>query len=148
MNIEYMNLDNGMTIITNEDGEILKKDNVSEGELLLQNKIEKINTYLEQLKTKKEDCEGVLFISKGILKTQPLLIILGMICGHAISGFYGLVYAFVLLFFACGVNTLFWSVARALAKRRLTGNTAKIEKAEKRAQNKNISLMATPLWAL
>ena len=131
MNIEYMNLDNNITVVTNENGEILKRlNNISDKELLIENKIEKIDDKLEQIKKKVFDYEGLIFVSNSMLISQFFILIATAIFGHIINGLYGLIYAISFCLALCCVNSLFWGIVNPVAKRKLKGSIAKLEKAK------------------
>ena len=131
MNVEFMNLDDGKTIVTNEEGEIKKRDNTISGdELVLENKLEKINSEIEELKEKKGEHERVIEGSKFMLIGQIIPLLFAMSIGWFTARLYGLVYATLLGLVACGVNTLVWVIAKPISKRKVKGFTAELEKAE------------------
>lgn len=131
MNVEFMNLDDGKTIVTNEEGEIEKRDNTISGdELVLENKLEKINSEIKKLKEKKGEYERVIEGSKFMLVFQIVPLLFAMSVGWFTARLYGLIYAALLGLAACGVNTLCWGIAKPISKRKVKGFTAELEKAE------------------
>ena len=131
MNVEFMNLDDGKTIVTNEEGKIEKRDDTfSENELVLENKLEKINSEIERITEKKAEHERVIEGSKFMLVFQIIPLLFSMSVGWFMAKLYGLIYATLLGLIACGVNTLCWGIAKPISKRKVKGLTAELEKAE------------------
>ena len=132
MNQEYMNIGSDVSIVTDENGKIEKRmHNVSSNEVLTENKIEKILGELEKLNKKKDDCEGVIMCAKFMLKAQFVVVLFSSLIGFSVSRLYGLIYALLLCSVCCAVNSIIWGISSPIAKRRLKGTLAKIEKAEK-----------------
>ena len=131
MNVDYINLENGKSIITNENGEmIISETSISGDELLIKNKIENIDNKLAQLKKKILDYECLIFVSKSMLISQIFILIAAAILGHVINGIYGLVYASLFTLVMCGVNSLCWGIVNPITKRKLNGTIAQLEKAK------------------
>lgn len=78
MNKEFIVLSDGNVAITNENGQISKRpySNNSQEILLLENKIEIFNNKLKKLKKDLNDQEGVVFVSKWMLISQPIVLFL------------------------------------------------------------------------
>ena len=78
MNKEFIVLSDGNIAVTNELGHIEKRtynDN-SQEVLLSENKIEIIDNKLQKLNKELQNQEGVIFLSKKMLITLPILILL------------------------------------------------------------------------
>ena len=120
MNVEFMNLDDGKTIVTNEEGKIDKRDDTFSGdELVLENKVEKIDSEIKSLKEKKAEHEMVIEGSKFMLIFQIVPLLFAMSVGWFMAKLYGLIHATLLGLFACGVNTLCWGIAKPISKRKV-----------------------------
>lgn len=135
-----MILSDGNVAVTNEKGNILKRDNISNIEeiLLLENKIEIVDNKLSKLDKDLCDKKRMEFFTKNILKVQPILMLLGTVYGaiygllsssHDIMvsiiycGVQGSVNSIVI----CGAATIMYGVARLVNKKKMKQIIGKIE---------------------
>lgn len=139
MNKEFMVLSDGNLAVTNESGNISKRtsDNNSQEILLAENKIEIIDNKLEKLKKNLHDQEGVVFLSKWMLISQPILLLListGMfIYGGVTSpsdfltyalynGVKGLVYGTI----CCGTAATYFGIVKPIYKKKVRKTNSEI----------------------
>ena len=85
MNVEYVNLSDGTTLVTDENGKINKRNTVDEDILILENKIEKIED------EEKNSIKKIEFIKKAATKLKkmllaiPILITIAPLAGYGIG---------------------------------------------------------------
>lgn len=154
MNKEFMVLSDGNIAVTNENGHISKRqyDSNSQEILLSENKIETIDNKLEKLKKDLHDQECVVFISKWMLISQPILLLLlttGMfIYGGLTSpsdfltyaiynGVKGVVYGSI----CCGVASTYFGIVKPIYKKKVnkTKNEITISKKLKEDYEKELA---------
>lgn len=140
MNKEFMVLSDGNLAVTDESGHISKRtyDDNSQEILLTENKIEIIDNKLEKQKKNLHDQEGVVFLSKWMLISQPILLLListGMfIYGGVTSpsdfltyaifnGVKGLVYGSI----CCGTVAIYYSIVKPIYKKKFVKQIVKLQ---------------------
>lgn len=87
MNKEFVLLDDGNMIVSNEKGELDKRyyGNSAQSELLSENKKELIENKLKEAKKQLEEDKKVKRFSTAMIKTQPIFVIV-MTCGSFVLG--------------------------------------------------------------
>lgn len=92
MNKEYMILSDGKVAVSNENGNIEKRDFEDKyfvGETLtLENKLETINGKLEELNKKLKDEKGLMSFCKKMMKVQTFIIALITLGGFGLGGLF------------------------------------------------------------
>lgn len=148
MNKEFMALSDGNLAITNENGHISKRqyDGNSQEILLSENKIEIIYNKIEKLKKDLHNQEGVVFLSKWMLISQPILLLLissGMfIYGGVTSpgdfltyalfnGVKGLAYGTVI----CGTASIYYGIVKPIYKKKVIKTKSEITIAKNLKEN-------------
>ena len=82
MNVEYINLSNGTTIVTDENGKMKKRDIVSEDTLILENKIEKIQDDEDKIKKSIKRTDNAIKYFKKMLLRLPLIVVISILAGY------------------------------------------------------------------
>lgn len=85
MNVEYVNLSDGSTIVTDENGKMNKRNTVNADILILENKIEKIESEEKNSIKKIEDIKKATVELKKKLIAIPILIIVTPLVGYGIG---------------------------------------------------------------
>lgn len=67
MHIGFIKLSDGMTAIADEEGIIKKANDISSEKLLIENKLESINTNINKIKNRLENYKAIKFLSKMML---------------------------------------------------------------------------------
>ena len=144
MNKEFIILSDDSIAVTNELGHINKRtynDNSKEV-LLSENKIEITDNKLQKLNKDFQNQEGVIFLSKKMMITLPILILLissgmfiyggltsqGNFITHALSeGIEGLIYSSLIF----GSTTIYFSIIKNIYKKKINKTRSKITIVEK-----------------
>lgn len=139
MNKEFMILSDGNIAVTNENGNILKRNNSDNIKdiLLLENKIEIVDDTLKKLNKDLSDKKGMEFLTKNMSKFQAVLVLLGTIGGVLygllsspddliVSGIYHGVEWLVNSGIICGAATIMYGVARLVNKKKIKQINAEI----------------------
>lgn len=139
MNKEFMMLSDGNIAVTNENGNISKRnnsDNIHEI-LLLENKIEIVDDTLKKLNKDLFDKKGMEFLTKNMLKFQGPLVLVSTIVGVSygvlsypadsiVFGIYYGIRGLVQTGFICGAVTIMHGVARLVNKKKIKQINAEI----------------------
>lgn len=158
MNKECIVLSNGNIAITNENGNITTKtynDNFKQI-LLTENKIEIMDNKLNKLNKDLHDQEGVIFLSKWMLRLQPIIILsifLAMfiyggvtspddfLMQGTLNGVAGSLFSAVI----CGPATVYYSILKPIYKRKANKTRNKISVVTKMKEDytKELSTLKT-----
>ncbi len=131
MNVEYINLSDGSTAVTDGKGNILKRETAtSSEELLVENKIETIDECIDETKKKVIDYKGFVFLSKYMLIVQPIIFVSFAFFGYAFGNLNGLIKCMAGCTIPCVLNSIIWGITYPISKRKLKGYEAKLKKAE------------------
>lgn len=140
MNNEFIVLSDGNIAVTNEFGHIKKRtyNENSQEVLLSENKIEIIDNKLQKLNKDLHNQEGVIFLSKRMIITFQILILLissgmfifggltfpGDFITNALSkGIEGLIYSSVIF----GSTTIYYSIVKKYIRKNLTKQKVKLQ---------------------
>ena len=129
MNVEFIKLSDGTTAVTDENGKISKiKTETSSEELLVKNKIEILDKNINETEKEVKNYEGIVFLSKRMLKFQPLFGAVIVPLGYVLEDLYGLIIALTYGTLVCGTAAIIWGIIYSVAKRRLKGYEGSLEK--------------------
>lgn len=148
MNKEFMVLSDGNLAVTNENGHISKRqyDGNPQEILLSENKIETIDNKLEKLKKDLHNQEGVVFLSKWMLISQPILLLLissGMFIYDGVTSpgnfltyalfnnIKGLAYGTVI----CGSAAIYYVIVKPIYKKKVGKTKSEITIAKNLKEN-------------
>lgn len=110
--------------------ETKRNNNISSDKLLLEIQMEYINNTIKQTKEKIYNWKGMAFLSKNMLKAQPIILgaatLFGYIFGNISGIFQGLLGGAVV----CIPATIIWGITYPISKRKIMGNKGKLRKAE------------------
>lgn len=131
MNIEYVKLSDGTIAVTNENGIMTKKDNnISSNELLIENKIEVVDSNINQSKKKVKEYTELVILVKRMLVVQPILFVAAILLGYIFKNIGGVITCFNSGSLVFGLATVMWGITYPIAKRKLKGYEGKLEKAQ------------------
>lgn len=146
MNIEYIKLTDGNTLVTDENGKITKLDNnTSIDELLFENINESINISKEKV----EDNKNMLRFSKyWLFLGMPIIVAVIAICGYFSGGLNGIFTELTATNFLTIPMLAFWIVTAVVSKEKLNkwennleqAKQIKIDFENKLAKEKELSL--------
>lgn len=134
MNKEYIILSDGKVAVSNENGNIEKRDFEDKyflGETLtLENKLETINSKLEELNKKLKDGKGVVFLCKNMIKVQPFIVILMTLGGLGLGGLYYGLLAFSYSFILASVPFVCCKILKSKFSKKIIGLEGCIKEAQ------------------
>lgn len=144
MHSGYKILEDGSINTINEKMQESKHDSninqPTEEVLLTENKIEMINDKIGKINKKLTDQKGVIVLANGMMKFQPLIVILFTIFGGIFEGLsnmatfstsalYGGCQAFVVTSLIAITQEIYYGIAKKVYKKKIKGTTSELEKA-------------------
>lgn len=153
MNKEFILLDNGNAIVSDENGNTTKRyyGNSFQKELLSENKKELIDKKVEETEKSLSEDRKVKGLSKWMLIMQPFVLFGITACGFLIGGLSNIayflpnaIYNAVLAFAASGlcvaISTVYWTIFGIIYKNKIKKKEIKLEtikKIQKEYENEN-----------
>ena len=138
MNIEYLKLADGKTVVTDEKGTIkVIDDEISGSELLAENKLDVLNNDIKASKRNIENNKEISGLARTMLLILPIIAIASILIGVLAGGAYGALMCLIGVSGACIPTIGVFLVANQITKKKIKGYTAKLRKAEELKKEAN-----------
>ena len=138
MNIEYLKLADGKTVVTDEKGTIkVIDDEISGSELLAENKLDVLNNDIKASKRNIENNKEISGLARTMLLILPIIAIASILIGVLAGGAYGALMCLIGVSGACIPTIGVFLVANQITKKKNKGYTAKLRKAEELKKEAN-----------
>ncbi len=131
MNIEYINLANKTTAVTDESGKIrIINDEVMGEELVAENKLDILNKRIKETQAKVENYKELKSLSKFMIVTQPIIAVAGVTIAGIVGGAYGGLTYLIGALSVCAPTAAVFGIAYPVSKKRLAGYKNQLKRAE------------------
>ena len=138
MNIEYLKLADGKTVVTDEKGTIkVIDDEISGSELLAENKLDVLNNDIKASKRNIENNKEISGLARTMLLILPIIAIASILIGVLAGGAYGALMCLIGVSGACIPTIGVFLVANQITKKKNKGYTAKLRKAKEKKKEAN-----------